>query len=93
MSKELYSTPGAACIDGLSDGNEVARKSDLALKANINNPDFTGTVRLPVYTLATLPQPPDFVGHVAYVTDTVHGGSPVYSDGTHWIELKMGSNL
>ena len=86
---DQYSTPGAASISGLQDGNLIATKAELALKAPLLNPDFAGTLRLPIYTLATAPSP-DLVGHLIYITDAPHGGAPCYSDGTTWIELKTG---
>lgn len=49
----------------------------------ITNPE--GPVKLPAFTVATLPAAADYAGHAVYVTNGA-AGSPclAFSDGTDW---------
>lgn len=90
MTKELYSTPGAICIEGLVDHDNVATVSQLNLKAPIASPQFTGTVGLPSYLSTALPSAVGKSGHIIWVSDLHSGrGAVCFSDGAGWWECQI----
>lgn len=95
-SIQITSTGSTGAIDGMTVGG-TALSTALPAKAPLASPVFTGTVRFPAYTVATLPTCAAATQDaVAVATDTtaptyrgaLTGGGTVrtlvYCDGTSW---------
>lgn len=75
-----YSTPGAANLEALSD-----------YATFVAGPTFTGPVRLPVYTVATLPVSAP-AGALAYCSNGNAGAATlVAGNGTNWKVVDLGA--
>lgn len=89
-------------IQSVDDGALTIAKTNglqdaLDAKAPLANPVFTGSIKIPAYTVATLPT--GAVGKIAYVTDATTptylgeltgGGAvvcPVFYNGTAWVSF------
>jgi hypothetical protein len=62
---------------------------------------FIGDIKVPSYTVATLPAATDEAGTILYASDALKGsetagngtGNLVFSDGTNWIRVDLGTTV
>lgn len=54
------------------------------LQQQLNNNLLGDSVRLPAYTIATMPAPAKNTGGQIFVSDEIGGAVPAFSDGTNW---------
>lgn len=90
---EITTQPDHADAVGFLDGKPVEMGlrmrnfiDDLVQKLNIQI--FGNSVRIPSYTVATLPTVPDVTEpSLIFVSDETGGAVPAFSDGTNWLRV------
>lgn len=93
MANEIASQPQRGDPITKEDGSQTDQVIDFFtdITLRLNEWLLGAGVKLPAYTVATLPDVAENQQMQIYVTDETGGATPAYSDGTNWRRYKDGA--